>query len=262
VKTLTRVTSEVGAVSDAGRKRLLSLPGEPLFIANWDRTLMIHYEVEPSELRAWVPFELDTFEGRTFVTLVAFTLSNMRPRIGGKVAALFCKPIASHPFLNVRTYVRHNGESGIYFLAEWLSNRLSVFLGPKIFGLPYRAGRLGYYHDEPSGRLQGSVTSLTTEKFFAYDGQMGNAAFHPCAPGTLDEWLMERYTAFTCVSRPRRFFRVWHPPWEQVAADIEVTNKNLLDDTWPFFRTAEMIGANYSPGATDVWMGWPHRVTM
>ncbi len=122
--------------SEAGQRRLLSLPGEPLFIADWDRVLMIHYEVEPDSLQRAVPFELELNEGRAFVSLVAFTMRGMKPRMGGHLAALLLKPIATHEFLNVRTYVRHRGESGIYFLAEWLSNRLSVALGPLMFGLP------------------------------------------------------------------------------------------------------------------------------
>src|SRR6266436_7723570 len=109
--------------SQAARQRLLSLPGEPLFIADWDRVLMIHYEVEPDTLQRAVPFELELNEGRAFVSLVAFTMRGMKPRMGGHLAALLLKPIATHEFLNVRTYVRHRGESGIYFLAEWLSNR-------------------------------------------------------------------------------------------------------------------------------------------
>lgn len=109
--------------------------------------LMIHFEVESAALQRVVPFELDLKEGRAFVSAVAFTLSRMRPRISGRIAAWLLKPIATHDFLNVRTYVGANGEMGIYFLAEWLSNRLSVTLGPRAFGLPYRFGKIAYQHD-------------------------------------------------------------------------------------------------------------------
>src|SRR5262245_22812466 len=108
------------SLSDIARERLLSLPGEPLFIADWMRTLMIHYEVEPAALQQVVPFPLDLRDGRAFVSAVAFTLNAMRPRIGSRLAGWLLKPISTHHFLNVRTYVRVNGETGIYFLAEWL----------------------------------------------------------------------------------------------------------------------------------------------
>src|SRR5258708_5631371 len=110
--------------SEAARRRLLSSPGEPLFIADWDRALMIHYEVDAVALQGEVPFELDLWEGRAFVSLVAFTLRGMRPRLGGRAAALLLKPIATHEFLNVRTYVRRATVVGLFFLSSWLSNRL------------------------------------------------------------------------------------------------------------------------------------------
>src|SRR5437870_3967624 len=106
-----------GTASRLARHRLLSLRGEPLFIADWDRALMIHYEVDRAALQQVVPFEIDLCDGKAFVSTVAFTLRNMRPRFGGRLLAWMVRPIATHHFLNVRTYVRHGGEQGIYFLA-------------------------------------------------------------------------------------------------------------------------------------------------
>ena len=102
--------------STIARKRLLSLPGEPLFYANWDDVVFIHYETNPEILRRCVPFELDLFHERTFVSLVAFTMRGMQPRLGRRLGELLFRPIATHHFLNVRTYVRHRGERGIYFM--------------------------------------------------------------------------------------------------------------------------------------------------
>src|SRR5271167_2092209 len=110
--------------SKAARQRLLSRRGEPLLVAAWKQVLMIHFEVDPQALQREVSFKLDLFNGRAFVSAVAFTMSGMRPRRGGAFAAWIFRPIATHDFLNVRTYVCHRGESGIHFLAEWLSSRL------------------------------------------------------------------------------------------------------------------------------------------
>ena len=99
------------ALSEVARCRLLSRPGEPLFYADWERVLMIHFEVDSKALQRDVPFELDQRDGRAFVSVVAFTMRGMRPRIGGRLAAWLFRPIATHDFLNVRTYVRHRGET-------------------------------------------------------------------------------------------------------------------------------------------------------
>jgi uncharacterized protein YqjF (DUF2071 family) len=137
---------------------MLSRRGEPLFLAEWVDVLMVHLEVEPAALQHVTPFPLDLFDGRAFVSLVFFTMHRMRPRRGWRITEWLLRPIASHEFFNVRTYVQCDGEPGICFLAEWLPNALSVRLGPTFFGLPYRLGRIIYRHDvEGSHSVEGRV---------------------------------------------------------------------------------------------------------
>lgn len=205
---------------------MLSCRGEPLFRADWMRVLMMHFQVDAAALQHHVPYKLDLHNERAFVTLVAFTMENMRPRGGGKLSAWLFRPIATHNFLNVRTYVRHNGEPGIHFLAEWLSNWLAVQLGPRTFSLPYRHGRIRYEHNWQDNKMRGLVEDVKSGSQLAYRvetvrgaptrpgyaGPEAGAPFAPCKRGSQDEWLMERYTAFNSVRGKNRFFRVWHPP--------------------------------------------------
>ena len=79
----------------------------------------------------------------------------MRPRLGGRFAKALFKPTSTHTFLNVRTYVMHRGELGIYFMTEWVPNKLAAFLGPRTFGLPYRLGDLDYHHHHDKHNYQG-----------------------------------------------------------------------------------------------------------
>ncbi len=243
------------------RNRMRTHRGEPLFVAGWLETLMVHLEVDPDELQRATPFGLDLHEGRAYVSLVCFRLRRMRPRLGGRLGEWLMSPIGTHEFLNVRTYVKHRGEPGIYFLAEWLPNALSVALGPTVFGLPFRLGKMHYDHEATTGALDGTVIDGKTDKRLTYRGNFDtDTALVPCTAGSLDEWLMERYTAFTDVGHGPRYFRVWHPPWPQVRAEVELTDDSLLTSRWPWMAGAHVIGANYSPGIEDVWMGRPHRV--
>ena len=254
---MNSVVASRTALGEAARHRMLAIRGEPMFYARWDRAVFIHYEADPAALQRDVPFALDLRDGRAFVSIVAFTLSRMRPRLGGRIGEWLFKPIATHEFLNVRTYVRHGGEPGIYFLAEWLSNPLSVRLGPRTFGLPYRFGRLEYDHTRNGGELRGSVDAPAGR--LAYAGEVCGPDFAASEPESPTEFVLERYTAFTQQRHRARFFRVWHLPWAQAPAQIEVTNATLLADTGAWWKTADYIGANYSPGA-EVWMGRPHRI--
>lgn len=246
-------------LSAAARERMLNVRGEPLLHADWLRAVFIHFEVDAEALQREVPFELDLRYGRAFLSLVAFTMQGMHPRRGGRMSALLFKPIGTNNFLNVRTYVKHQGEPGIHFLAEWMDNLLSVRLGPLLFGLPYRLGKLQYAHDQETGRLHGVVRGGDARLEYAAAADM-TADFQSCAAGTLDEFLLERYTAFNAKrSKPFGFFRIWHPAWPQVPVEISLLDMSLLEERWSWFHAARLVGANYSPGVRRVWMGRPHR---
>jgi uncharacterized protein len=273
--TCLAIPDQTRQLSVAARDRMLAVRGEPLLHADWLRTVFIHFEVDAEALQREVPFALDLREGRAYLSLVAFTMRDMRPRLGGRLGALLFKPIATHGFLNVGAYVRHRGETGIYFLAEWLSNPLSVRLGPPLFGLPYRLGQLQYDHQHEVGTLHGTVTDSKYSARLEYSAELAPAAsFQPCDADTFDEFLLERYTAFTkrpgfrkafhsALRTPHSefgsLFHIWHPPWPQVPVEISLWDTSLLTQTWPWFADARLIGANYSPGVRNVWMGRPQR---
>ena len=251
--------------SEAGKRRLLSRRGEPLLVADWERALFLHFEVDPERLQPHVPFELDLLENRrAFVSLVAFTMRGMRPRLGGKAGALLFTPIATHPFLNVRTYVRHEDEPGIHFLTEWLPNRIACLLGPTVFGLPYQFGNTDYRHHHERGSLSGRVCGEKGDCLLKYEGTTPpHFAPSPCAKDSLDEFLTERYTAFTARRRQRGFFRVWHEPWSLCRPRITLHRLSVLDEApggsdWA--AGAAFSAAHYSPGANDVWMGRHHPI--
>ena len=255
--------TRLGAVSPShrARARMQGARGELLFIADWDNVLMIHFAIEPESLQPDVPFDLDLWEGRAFVTLVAFTMRGMRPAFGCCLTSWLFRPIATHHFLNVRTYVRVGGDVGIHFLAEWISSRLARALVPRTFSLPYRMGRIRYDNDWRSGPISGRVKDAAREDMFAYQAELDIApGFSECEQGSLDEWLMERYGAFNSACDRKRYFRVWHGPWLQCRADVEMADTSLLAANYKWFTKAQFSGANYSPGAPDVWLGRPHRI--
>jgi len=244
-------------ISERAREQFLAAGRRPLFLGNWERALFIHYEADPEMLQRQIPFELDLRECSAFVSAVAFSMRRLRPSFGGKLAERLLRPIANHEFLNVRTYVRHNGRPGIYFLAEWVNNRVSLLLGPGTYGLPYRFGRIAYQHHHEREILAGQVGNS-----FSYSASLPSAAcFEACQPGSLEEFLLERYSAFTHHSGTCRLFDIWHEPWPQCPVDAQVSDK-LLSVTGPWFEKARQIGANYSPGVRDIWMGAPRRIRL
>jgi uncharacterized protein YqjF (DUF2071 family) len=226
---------------------LTESPEKLLFRCSWDRVLFIHYEVDPAVLQPQVPFPLETWHGAAYVSLVAFTLGRLRFRWG--------PPLTTHGFLNVRTYLPGRG---IYFLAEWLPHPLCVFLGPRLYGLPYRYGRLDYRHRHEEGRLEGRVTGRGCALHYTADVNP-DGPWRTSAPGSLEEFACERYVAHTERRGERRLFHVAHPPWRLQSVEPRLHDESLPDATGPWFRKARRVAAHYSPGFDEVGMGRPLR---
>ena len=243
--------------SQAARQRFLAREKKPLLVGDWTRALFLHYEVPAEWLQPHIPFDLDLWEGRAYVSAVAFSMEHLRPGFGGAPARWLFWPIARHDFFNVRTYVRDGGGSpSIFFMSEWLNNRWCVLSGPVAYGLPYHFARIHYNHRAEAGRLAGKVGAA-----FAYTSELSTRAeYQVCVRGSLDEFLIERYRAFTRRGGCSRYFDIWHEPWRQIPIDASISDDRLLRRNFPWFAQARLAGANYSPGARDVWMGAPRKL--
>src|SRR3712207_6159936 len=135
----------------------MSRGSNTLFRADWLNVVFMHFRADAKTLQNLVPLELDTFEGAAYISFVAFTQSRLRFAFAGDWLEPLTAPLARHEFFNVRTYVRHGGVRGIFFLAEWMPKRLAVLIGPRMYGLPYRLGRLAYRNDARLDVMSGRV---------------------------------------------------------------------------------------------------------
>lgn len=243
-------------LSDEGREAMLRDRGGTVFLADWAGLTFLHFEVDPDALQEVVPFPLDRFEGRTFVSLVAFTMRRFRPAFGGRLTSWMTAPLATQRFLNLRTYVRGAHGPGIFFMHEWLDHPLAVRLGPSTFGLPYRRGNLSY-QNTPNA-VSGTVFAEGAGGTFS--GTPGREA--SAAPaGTRDEFLQERYLAYTAAGLCPLAFRVWHEPWRCRSLTLgTLTMAGFLESLkQPWTTSLRFAGAAWSGGVRDVWMGRPRR---
>jgi uncharacterized protein YqjF (DUF2071 family) len=230
-----------------------------IFKADWLRPVFIHFRVDAGTLQRSVPFELHAWDGDAIASLVAFTQSRLRPTIGGRLGAWLSAPLATHEFLNLRTYVRHGDDRGIFFLAEWIPNRIAALIGPATYGLLYRLGRLRYrWHDDPQ---QMHALVRGRDGAFAFDGHWNaRERFQPATPGTLEHFLVERYTAFTARGRMKCRFRVDHAPWPIAPMNVVITDLSLAQCLIPQLSESSLMCAQFSPGVTDVSISAPEIV--
>jgi uncharacterized protein YqjF (DUF2071 family) len=224
-----------------------------MFIADWLDVIFVHFRIAPEKLAPLVPLPLDLYRGDAYVSLVAFTQSRLRPTMGGRFGEMLVSPLAQHEFLNVRTYVRHGGNRGIFFMAEWIPNHLAAFIGPRTYGLPYRLGRLKY------DGMRREIEAAGLRLAISAGAPMGET---PTSQGAddFDDFVLERYSAFTHRKGVIRRFDVEHMPWPQRRVDVELIDTSLLELSGPWLRDAQLVGAHYSPGVRNVIIGRPRCV--
>lgn len=251
--TDTKDSPDTRTTADAGPP-----PGRCPFTADWVESSFLHLACEPARLARALPpgLDLDLLDGLAIVSLVAFRQERLRPAAGGRVTEWLARPLANHEFLNVRAYVRGPGGAGIYFLAEWIPNRLAAWIGPRLYGLPYRLGRLAYECRGTAwrGRVEGREGGRLEFTAAAAPGPL-----LPARPGSPAAFLLERYRAFTWRRGVLRRFHVAHPPWPQVEARVEIGDRSLLAPCGVGLERARLFGAHVSPGVRGVRIGPPER---
>jgi uncharacterized protein YqjF (DUF2071 family) len=229
----------------------------PLFLADWCEMFFMHFAVAPEMLQPRVPLEVDLFDGKAYLSLVAFTQRNLRPAFGGRIAAALLSPLASHEFLNLRTYVRAAGTTGIYFLSEWIPNRLAELIGPRMYGLPYHHGQLRYDNTihRCVGRVRAGQQAIQYAATPSHERRQARA-------GELEHFLLERYSAFTWHHGTLRRFDVEHERWTFSPARVERFMPDLLSATLPWLGPSLPAIAQFSTGVRDVKIGQPQIIPL
>jgi uncharacterized protein YqjF (DUF2071 family) len=183
--------------------------------AEWRDLVMLNYDVEPGLLSRFVPpgTVLDSFQGRTYISLVGFRFCNTR--------LLGCFPVPFHADfdeVNLRFYVRRKEGSddrrGVVFIAEVVPSRVIATTARLVYGENYTC--LPMRHCIETERLN---------KTAEYQWQVGDQWCRlsaqtvglPTRPqeGSLEQFITEHYFGYsTRRSRGSLEYHVSHVPWQ------------------------------------------------
>lgn len=208
------------------------------YYQEWNRLLFLHWEIEAETLRPFVPpsMEIDQLDGKCYVSFVAFTMNNIRPAYLPPVPGL-----SDFHELNLRTYVRFNGEPGIYFLSLEAGNALSAFVAARISGLPYQYSSIDYSGD----------------RFAAQNNRNASNFYGVFIPGdqitektTTDLWLTERYQVYFEQNQVLWRYDVHHAEWKLNKVIVPELRLNYRLNAFDF-STAPSF-AHYSAGVKVV----------
>ena len=172
------------------------------YYQEWNNALFFHWGVPFEQLRQLVPeqLQLDAFEGKYYVSIVAFTMQRISPR---NLPAI--KAISDFHEINVRTYVNNNERPGVYFLNIEAQKPLSAYIARRLSGLPYEPANMQRTDERYSSR--NSLKNFHLETTFAVSDHIKHKT-------GLEKWLTERYCLY--LTRGQSVFRyeVHHREWE------------------------------------------------
>ena len=171
----------------------------------------VSWEMDPDVIEPLLPksLDLDTYDGRGYVTAVALRAEQMHFRGLPPLhdAAVYYE-------LNFRTYVRYHGEPGIFFISvDATPGGAFDYLARFMFRIPY--------HRSTMSMDEGAATSFKSERgdpaepaTFAVSYTV-DASGPPSAPspGSLAEFICVRDLAFSRLLGMTLQLEVRHPQW-------------------------------------------------
>lgn len=171
------------------------------FYQEWNKAIFLHWQVELTELQKFVPKELkiDLFEGKPWVSVVAFSMERIKP----KNLPSF-PPLSNFDEINIRTYVKSDNKSGVYFLSIEGGKKLSCIFSKGISELPYRFSKI----------------KRTENKYEAINSEFNDTLNIEFTIGKeltkktkLDKWLTERYVLYQDTVNSINEFEIHHLEW-------------------------------------------------
>lgn len=222
----------------------------------WEDILFLHWSVPPEHPRSDVPepLEVDTYDGRAWISLSARRISHTRVR---PLALLTATPTFAE--VNLRTYVRGaDGRPAVYFLSLDAGSPLTVEAARFAYALPYFRSSVRH----------GWTGPCLTTRAERRDRRGAPAAFSAecCLPqdihGTpqrandpLTDWLLERYRLITANKWQLMSTAMAHRPWAPRLAQVAVS-ENTLGHVLGYDLDRPPALAHYL-GAMDASIGSP-----
>lgn len=210
----------------------------------WRHLLFANWPVDPDRLDAHLPdaLSVQTHDGTGWLSVVPFVNADTRPR------GLPARVGIDLPELNLRTYVTHEGEQGVYFFSLDAQGVAAVVGARLLHRLPYYYARQSIHAETDavefaSRRLHPGDRPAHFSATYGPDGD----PFTP-EPGSRAAFLTERRRLYTeGMDGAVRYTDVDHEPWTLHPATMAI-EENTLFDANGFTHPGTEPVCYYSPG--------------
>ncbi|WP_328902024.1 DUF2071 domain-containing protein [Streptomyces sp. NBC_00441] len=225
----------------------------PLLTQQWLDLCFVHWAVEPEAVAGLLPAGTvpDTFDGATYVGLVAFRMHRV-----GWLGLPGVPYLGSFPETNVRLYsVDERGRRGVVFRSLDASRLVPAAMGRLGFHLPYvwsrmrveaTGGTIGYTSSRRVPGPRGAYSRITVRP---------GERIH--RPTELEHFLTARWGLHQSLLGRTAYLRNDHPRWPLHRADLLLCEENLIEAAGLPAPGEAPISVLYSPGV-PVRLGGPY----
>lgn len=220
----------------------------PVMLQRWHEISFFHWSCNPVLLRHRLParLEVDTFDGRAWISLTPFLLTGLRHPLAPRVMAM------NFPEMNLRTYVNGPAGAGIWFFSLDAAAFLAVVGARATFGLPYfwsdmqveiGANENSYFSNR-GGRAKARIRIAKEERI--------------AQQSDLDLFLTARFRLYSIYRGRLVSAEVEHPPWALNRVRVLEFQENVRRIMGVEFEGNDFL-CHHSPGV-DTRIGMPHGV--
>jgi len=214
---------------------------------SWRHVLFANWPVDPSVVRPHLPeaLDLDTFDGRAWLSVVPFTNVDVRPTWAPKDLGFRL------PELNLRTYVTHDGDPGVYFFSLDAEGVFGVLGARLLHSLPYYYARIDLQTDGERVRFE-SDRLHPGARPVRFRGRTSRPA--TACPSNPARWPTSSSSGPLLHGVPAgeiKYATVDHEPWPLYEADVSIEANTLFRANWFAHPETDPVHF-YSPGVETV----------
>lgn len=212
--------------------------GKWAYYQEWNGALFLHWIIPIEILQELVPPQLniDTFEGNSYVSLVAFTMEKIRPK---HLPAIDF--ISNFDEINIRTYVNNDNKKGVYFLNIEAQKKISVFIAKQLSRLPYEKANI--QRDKDTYRSHNLLKDYHLNVQYEIKEVLNRKT-------ELETWLTERYCLYVDHKTSIYRYDIHHKEW--VLKHVDLKHLNLKYSIGKLNLTNKPNFVHYSDGVQVV----------
>jgi uncharacterized protein YqjF (DUF2071 family) len=219
--------------------------------AEWKKLIMANYETDPSVLKKYLPAktELDTWNGRHFISLVGFMFLNT------KVRGIRIPFHSDFPEVNLRFYVKYRSgnewKRGVVFINEFVPRPAITFVANSLFKEKYVTFKMK--HSWEMGEKHSVAYYWTKKSEWNKLEVIASSTPFELQTGSKEEFITEHYWGYSKIDEDiTGEYNVEHPRWEMYPVEqynIACNFSECYGDEFNFLNTASPVSVFLAEGS-------------